>query len=116
MSTAYKNGILFLKVGVSFAFLYPAISAFIDPSQWIGYVPTWIDLFIPRETFLPVFSTFEILIALAILLSNKVFPAVVAGVMLISIVILNRSEFSVVFRDLSIAAMAFGLAFLLKEK
>lgn len=115
MNSMHKNAVLLLKLGIAFAFLYPAISAFVDPSAWIGYVPQWIDSFIPRETFLPIFSAFEIIVALGVLFWNRTLPSIVAGVMLVSIVALNKNEFSVVFRDLSIACMAFALASLMKK-
>ena len=115
MNNAHKKAVLLLKLGIAFAFLYPAISAFIDPSAWIGYVPVWIDSFVPREIFLPIFSTFEIIVAFGILFYDSALPSVVAGLMLVSIVALNRNEFSVVFRDLSISCMAFALAFLAKK-
>ena len=110
MDTPQKKAILLLKLGISFAFLYPAVSAFIDPALWIGYVPSWIELFISRDTFLPIFSAFEIVIALGVLFFNKALPSIIAGLMLVSIVVFNRSEFSVVFRDLVIASTAFALA------
>lgn len=116
MESYSKNAILLLKIGIAFAFIYPALSAFIDPSQWIGYVPLWVDSLIPREIFLPIFSTIEIVVALGVLFWNNPIPSIVAGMMLVSIVIFNRSEFSVVFRDLSIATMAFGLALLSRTK
>jgi hypothetical protein len=81
-----KKALLLLKVGVAFAFLYPAFSAFSDPSLWIGYVPSWIEMFMPREIFLPIFSTIEILVALGVLFLNKALPSIVAGIMLVSIV------------------------------
>lgn len=116
MTPRYEKAILLLKLGVAFSFFYPALSAFIDPLLWIGYVPVWIDLFIPREIFLHIFSAFEIVVALGVLFWNRALPSVIAGVMLISIVLLNRSEFSVVFRDLSIAFAAFALALLVRTK
>lgn len=116
MTPTHEKAILLLKLGVAFSFFYPAISAFINPSDWIGYAPAWIDLFMPREIFLIIFSSFEILLALAVLFWKRAFPSIVAGLILISIVIFNRSEFSVVFRDLSIAFMAFSLAFLIKTR
>lgn len=116
MDSSNKNALLLLKVGVAFAFLYPAISSFIDPSAWIGYVPTWIDSFLPREIFLLIFSPIEIVVALGVLFWDKALPSIVAGVMLISIVVFNSNELSVVFRDLSIAIMAFALALLVKGK
>lgn len=116
MEPSNKNSILLLRLGLAFAFLYPALSAFIDPSSWIGYVPTWIDPIVPREIFLLFFSPIEIVVALGILFWDNALPSIVAGVMLVSIVVFNSSEFSVVFRDLSIATMAFGLALLMKEQ
>ncbi|HAS84952.1 MAG TPA: hypothetical protein DCS23_02695 [Candidatus Yonathbacteria bacterium] len=116
MESYSKNAILLLKLGVSFAFIYPAVSAFIDPSAWIGYVPMWVDQLIPREIFLPIFSTIEIVVALGVLFWNNPIPSIIAGAMLVSIVIFNKSEFSVVFRDLSIATMTFGLALLSRKK
>lgn len=110
MDTTRKKAILLLKLGISFAFLYPAISAFINPALWIGYVPAWIEVFIPRDTFLPIFSVFEIIVACGVLFFNKALPSIIAGLMLVSIVVLNGNEFSVVFRDLAIAFMAFALA------
>ncbi|MBI5798567.1 MAG: hypothetical protein HZB10_01380 [Candidatus Yonathbacteria bacterium] len=116
MERANKNAILLLRLGIAFAFLYPALSSFIDPSAWIGYVPVWIDFFLPREIFLLIFSPVEIIVALGVLFWNNALPSLVASIMLISIVVFNSNEFSVVFRDLSIAIMAFGLAFLVKAK
>lgn len=113
MDAAHKKAILLLKFGISFAFLYPAVSAFINPTLWIGYVPAWVELFISRETFLPIFSTFEIIIACGVLFFNKALPSVIAGLVLVSIVVLNKNEFSFIFRDLVIASAAFTLAILI---
>lgn len=116
MNNAHKNAVLILKVGVAFAFLYPAFSAFTDPAQWLGYVPMWIGQIFPRETFLTLFSSFEIFVALGILFTNRILPPIVAGLVLATIVIVNPREFSVIFRDLSIACMSFALAFLLRTR
>lgn len=116
MENSNKNAILVLKAGLAFAFIYPALSAFIDPSAWIGYVPEWVSTFLPREIFLLIFSPIEIVVALGILFWDDALPSIVAGVMLVSIVVFNYNELSVVFRDLSIATMAFSLALLVKEK
>ncbi|MBI5400702.1 MAG: hypothetical protein HZB12_01115 [Candidatus Yonathbacteria bacterium] len=115
MDSSTKNAILLLKIGVAFAFIYPALSAFIDPSAWIGYVPMWVESLVPREIFLLIFSPLEIIVALGVLFWNKQLPSIVAGVMLITIVVLNGNEFSIVFRDISIAIMAFALALSVKK-
>lgn len=112
MVSANKYAITILKLGVAFAFLYPALSAFYDPSLWIGYIPAWAAEVAPREAFLPLFSLFEIALALGVLFTNRALPAALAGLVLVAIVIINPSESPVVFRDLSIACAAFALALL----
>lgn len=116
MTVLKINPKLLLKLGIAFAFIYPALSAFIDPSAWIGYVPMWVESFLPREMFLLIFSPIELVVALGVLFWDNSIPSIVAGIMLITIVLFNGNEFSVVFRDLSIAVMAFALAFLVKIK
>lgn len=116
MENRNEKAILLLKLGVAFSFIYPAISGFINPEMWLGYVPAWIDTFLPREIFLHIFSTFEIFVAFGVLFWNKAYPSIVAGLILASIVVFNISEFSVIFRDIPIAMMAFVLAILISKK
>lgn len=115
MNTVNKNALLLLRLGVAFAFLYPAISSLVDPTSWIGYVPSWVTVIMPRETFLPLFSVFEILVACGTLFLGSMLPPILAGATLLSIVAFNPSEFPVTFRDVAIACMAFALALILKK-
>lgn len=115
MNSVNKNAILLLKIGVAFAFLYPAISSLIDPTSWIGYVPSWVGVFMPREIFLTLFSVFEILVAAGTLFLKSIVPPILAGVTLLSIVAFNPSEFPVTFRDVAIACMAFALALVMRK-
>lgn len=104
---------LLLRLSVAFAFLYPPISALRDPSSWIGYLPAFVRGWAPDLVLLHSFGVLEVLIALWILSGWKVFyPALLAAAMLGGIVVLNLSEFPVLFRDLSIAAAALALALL----
>jgi len=115
MNPSNNNVILLLKIGVAFAFLYPAISSLIDPTSWLGYVPTWMDIVMPREIFLSLFSTFEILLVLSMVFLNSMIPSIIAGITLLSIVAFNPSELPIVFRDISISCMAFALALLIRK-
>lgn len=103
---------LLLRVGVAFAFLYPPISAFFDPFAWIGYFPPFIlDLPVEPKLILNAFGVFEIAIALWILFGkNIVIPCALAALSLLGIVLFNIPQMDVLFRDLSIAAMALALA------
>lgn len=116
MTNGNDKVILLLRLGVAFSFIFPAVSAFIEPAMWVGYVPAWIDIFLPREIFLHIFSTVEIFVALGVLFWKSIYPSIVAGLILVSIVVLNISEFSVVFRDIPIALMSFALALLIAKK
>jgi uncharacterized membrane protein YphA (DoxX/SURF4 family) len=102
---------LVLRAGLAFAFLYPPINALWNPHSWIGYLPGFLRGFIPDIVALHAFGVLEVAIALWILSGKKVFlPSLAAAGILVAIVILNLKEFEVVFRDLSIAAMAAALA------
>src|SRR3989344_579585 len=104
---------LLFRIGVAFAFLYPPISALLNPAAWVGYFPpSFLDLFSGQELFLlHSFGIFEVLIALWILSGKKIFvPSAVATLSLLAIVAFNFSQIDVVFRDLSIAAAAAALA------
>lgn len=102
---------LVLRAGVAFAFLYPSINAFIDPSAWVGYFPSFMRGIVSDGVLLSVFGIVELVIGLWILSGKKILiPALAASAMLIAIVAFNIQEMQVVFRDLSIAAAALYLA------
>src|SRR3989344_6894489 len=102
---------LILRIGLSFAFLYPPINALFDPNAWIGYFPPMLRGIIPDMMLLHSFGFIEIVIALWILSGGRIFfPSLAAALMLLSIVVMDFAEFPVVFRDLSIVALAVALA------
>ena len=102
---------LLLRAGVAFAFLYPPWSALSDPNAWIGYFPAFLKGIVPDPVLLHSFGVLEVVLALWILSGWKIFwPSLAATLMLLGIVVFNRGEFIVLFRDLSIVAMALALA------
>ncbi len=102
---------LVLRTGVAFAFLYPPINAFGDPNAWIGYFPPFTHGIVDDALLLQLFGIVEVGIAFWILSGWRIFvPSLAAAAMLLGIVIFNIPEFQVVFRDISIAAMALALA------
>ena len=104
---------LLLRIGVSFAFIYPAISALFNPYAWIGYFPLFLTNLVPFDVFilLNIFGVVEIIIGLWILSGKKIFiPSTIAVAMLAGIVIFNLSQIDVLFRDIPIILMAIVLA------
>ncbi|MDE1924728.1 MAG: hypothetical protein KGH79_00925 [Patescibacteria group bacterium] len=106
-----KTAQLILRLSVAFAFLYPPIDALFDPYSWIGYFPPFLRGIVPDLVLLHGFGIIEVIIALWILSNYKIFiPAVLAALMLATIVFFNWPEFQVLFRDMSIALAALALA------
>src|SRR3989344_445044 len=105
-----------LRAGVAFSFLYPPVNALSDPNSWIGYFPQFVrelnaSIGLSDLTLLHAFGVFEVLLALWILSGWKIFwPSLAAVGMFLGIVVFNTSQFTVLFRDLSIAAAALALA------
>lgn len=106
-----KLATLILRVGVAFAFLFPPIDALTNPYSWIGYFPSFIHGVASDLVLLHAFGVVEAIIAIWILSGWRIFwSSAAATAMLVAIVVFNLPQFEVVFRDLSIAAMALALA------
>lgn len=102
-----------LRIGLAFAFLYPPLNALVDPLAWIGYFPPFVKGYVPDLVLLHAFGAVEIILALWILSGWRVYwPALAATGMLLGIVVFNLSNFQVLFRDISLAAMALALSML----
>jgi uncharacterized membrane protein YphA (DoxX/SURF4 family) len=111
-----------LRIGLAFAFLYPAIDALFDPASWLGYFPPFVTgafhlISVPLKlsdvVLLHGFGLLEVVLALWVLLGRRVrMPALIMALILFAIVGLNLdpSNFSVLFRDVSIAFAALALA------
>lgn len=106
-----KSTDFLLRAGVAFSFLYPPLHALANPDSWIGYFPRFLTGYVPDAVLLHTFGVLEVGIALWILFGKKIFlPSLAAAALLLGIVVLNTPQFEVLFRDLSIAAMALVLA------
>lgn len=107
---------LLLRAGLAFAFLYPPINAILHPESWLGYFPPFVRAAahaggIHDLVLLHSFGVVEVVIALWILSGWKIFlPSAAAATLLLAIVFFDFANFEVVFRDVSIAAIAIALA------
>jgi len=100
-----------LRVGLAFSFLYAAISAFMEPSLWIGFIPPWIGESLPTTTALHAFSIVEIIVAIWLLWGKRTFWAAGASVvLLVCIIIPNMGSFPIIFRDITMLFSALALA------
>lgn len=108
---------LLLRIGVAFAFIYPAVAGFFDPYSWVGFFPPFLLQIIPGTILLPAFGIFEIILALLILFMKRPFyPSIIASAVLLAIIVLDFKAIDIIFRDVSILLMTVTLALLNKER
>lgn len=102
---------LFLRLGLATMFLYAAISSFINPNEWVGYLPTFVKDMLPATLVLGVFSVIELILAAWLLSGVYVrFAALVCAGMLLGIVVSNFSLLPISFRDIGLIFAALALA------
>lgn len=120
MKTYNKSKVteLLLRIGVAFSFIYPPISAFINPYSWVGYIPQFMTaLPIEAVTLLHIFGIFELLVGAWILSGKRIFiPSILASAFLALIIIFNWTQMDVLFRDIPILLMALCIALLHTHK
>lgn len=102
---------LFLRIGLAVVFMYAAISSFVSPEDWVGYVPDFMRQLLPGTVVLTIFSGVE-LVLVAWLLSGVYvrIAALVAAAMLAGIVVSNFSLLPISFRDIGLIFAALALA------
>lgn len=108
---------LLLRLGLATVFLYAAVSSFLSPNDWIGYLPQFVKEALPAKSVLAVFSVVEIVLA-AWLLSGAYarLAGLVAAAMLFGITVSNLSLFPISFRDIGLTFMALALALMKEDK
>jgi len=102
-----------LRAALAFSFIYPPISAFLNPYAWVGYFPTFLTtLPIDQLVLLHVFGVFEIMLAIWILSGKHMrIAASIAAATLAVIVLFNLSQLDVLFRDIPILMIAIALVY-----
>jgi len=103
----------FLRVGLALVFLYAAISSFLSPSSWIGFIPLFLRNLIDANLLLFAFSFYEIILGLWLLSNKTVFYAsLLSALTILGIVISNLGALDIVFIDIAILFSAIALMIL----
>ncbi len=103
---------LLLRIGLTFVFFYAGIAAFVNPNNWVGFIPN-IGNFITKAILLQVHSAINLILGLWFFLNKKIFYAsIISGIFLFGIIIFNLNSFDIVFRDVAILLMAIALSVL----
>ena len=106
-----------LRSGLAIVFFYAGISAFLNPTAWIGFVPMWIRNIVSENIFLPIHATLDVVIGIWLISGKKIFYAsIVASLTILSILIFNIGALEILFRDVAILFMALALVALSYRK
>lgn len=103
-----------LRVGLASVLLYAAISSFVSPAEWAGYLPQFLASHLTGYGLLYFFAGCELLLGLWLLSGLYVrYAAAVAALLFAGIVLTNLPAFSTVtFRDVPMVFAALALVFL----
>ncbi len=111
----------FLRMGLTIVFLYASIAILLNPSVWLGFIPSWLTNIIPEKIFLITHVIMNLIIGIWLLTGKKQFYAsLIASLSLTVIIIFNLRVLDIIFRDIAILFSAISLMILhlneVKEK
>jgi len=100
----------FLRAGLALVFLYAAISSFLNPSSWIGFIPLFLRNLVDANLLLTLFSIYEIILGVWLLSNRAIFYAsLLSALTMLGIIISNFGALDIVFRDIAILFSAIAL-------
>lgn len=104
-----------LNIGLAFTLLYAGIMAFVNPSDWVGFVPQWVTSFgISRDLALHSHSVVEILLGVWLLSNWQVkWAGLVSALDILAILLatgFSNGILLITFRDVGLLFMAIYLA------
>lgn len=113
MNSQNKNLVsLSLRIGLAFVFIYAAVSSFAHPLDWIGYLPSFLRHNAHDTQLLKLFSTFEIILAVWLLIGRYTkYAALFSAAMLAGIVFSTYNQLIISFRDVGLFFAAIALYF-----
>lgn len=104
---------LFLRIGIAFTFFYAAIFSFLNPNDWIGFLPIFLRNLFPTVIILMAFSLYELIFGFW-LLSGKFqfYGALFSALTILGIIVSNLGASDIIFRDIGLFFAALALVFL----
>lgn len=106
-----KTVSLLLRIGLAGVFLYAAVSASINPDNWIGYLPQFLRNVFPAKTLLVLFNIYETVLSVWLLSGWKTFYSAILSVLtLIGIIVTSLGALDITFRDFGLLFTAIALA------
>lgn len=106
-----------LRFGLIFVFVYALVRNFMNPGDWLGYVPNWVTSFgLSKQIVVYCNITVESILVLLLAFNYRAkWAALVSGVWMLIIFVIpgvDLQVWDITFRDFAIATGAFALFFL----
>lgn len=102
---------LFLRLSIASVFLYASVAATLQPYNWVGFLPQFATTIIPASVLLPLFSLYQLVLAVWILAGWKTFYAgLLSCLTLLGIIVANWGDIDILFRDFAILFASLALA------
>ena len=98
-----------LRIAISFTVLWTGVRGILNPTDWVGFVPTFVENFMDPEVFLVAYGFMWILVAAGLITGFwRPFLAFVAFLGFVGILIFNGVS-DITFRDVGLALAALVL-------
>ncbi len=96
----------FLRLAIGLPLIWAGVSSIMSPTNWIGFVPDWIQTFIPKESFMMLHGIGEL--GLGILLIAGTFPVLLSALAFLDItaILVFNGVDDITFRDLGLSIVA----------
>ena len=115
-STRLRLASIFLRTGLASVFLYASIAAFLNSLDWVAFFPPWVESIGPRETFLFIFSSLELVLGFWLLSGRKLFyAAALSAAILAGILLTGPNLLDVTFRDVGLFFSSLALMAISKD-
>jgi hypothetical protein len=93
----------FLRIGMAFVLVYASVEIYVNPENFLKYVPKFMTNMVPLDLFLNSFGVIEVLLAVWLLSGWKgQYPSLLSALMMAGIVVFNMEYFQILFRNVAI--------------
>ncbi|MBI2036804.1 MAG: DoxX family membrane protein [Candidatus Liptonbacteria bacterium] len=98
------------RLGLGFVLIYAGAWSLFTPEDWIGFVPTAVEVAVSRETFLAFHAVLELAAGAALLVGVGAFWGAVFGAANMAGILIATGVDLITFRDVGLLALALMLA------
>lgn len=110
------NASFLIRIGLIFVFGWAAVYATIMPDKYLHFMPVWVETLMPRTLALHMFSVYEALLCIWLASGVKTrYSGILSALTIAGLTGFNFSEFTVLFRNVSIFFSALALAVMSKD-